>query len=325
MLTSINTALQRVQAKPVVSKPSFQETGDAAVTRDNFGASSRTCNSGCKRGQTKEKQCLSALRALTSSTTARLLWIVHMWSSEQSRSHNNSKRSTENSSENARSEENSKRGRQSRGCTIRGTCQKQNSAYAALISNISERHRAQDVEQFDDILRTFISETNKFENRFGAIRCEEKMLAVEKWLFESLFNFRFRGTSMSYSELLVALENILIDKVATVPTARNRKIDTSATMETGMAAQGDGENLREGGDHRIVDLALQAVNKGTRKGKGSLRKGQSWNEKGIPRWQRWQRLTLGRKEIMADGQWQERKQRSRENWQGRKQIMLVFW
>ena len=49
-----------------------------------------------------------------------------------------------------------------------------NSAFAALISNISERHRAKDVEQFDDILRTFINETNKVQNRFGTIRDEEK-------------------------------------------------------------------------------------------------------------------------------------------------------
>ena len=40
-----------------------------------------------------------------------------------------------------------------------------NSAYAALISNISEKDRAKDVEQFDDIL--FINETNMFKNRFG--------------------------------------------------------------------------------------------------------------------------------------------------------------
>ena len=49
-----------------------------------------------------------------------------------------------------------------------------NSSYAALISNISERDRAKDVEQFDDILRTFINETNKVQNRFGTIRDEEK-------------------------------------------------------------------------------------------------------------------------------------------------------
>ena len=52
------------------------------------------------------------------------------------------------------------------------------SAYAALISNISEKDRAKYVEQFD-ILRTFTNEMNKFESRFGKIRDEEKMLAVK--------------------------------------------------------------------------------------------------------------------------------------------------
>ena len=52
------------------------------------------------------------------------------------------------------------------------------SACEALISNISERDRAKDVEQFDDILRNFINETNKYEGRFGKIREEEKTLAV---------------------------------------------------------------------------------------------------------------------------------------------------
>ena len=71
---------------------------------------------------------------------------------------------------------------------------------------------------------------------------------------------------MSHSELLVAVENIIIVKMATVPTARNRKIDTSAPME------------KEEGDQRFVDLALQAVSKGTGRGNWSLGKGQSWNE-----------------------------------------------
>ena len=48
-------------------------------------------------------------------------------------------------------------------------------AYAALISNISERDKAKDMEQFDGILRTFINETNKFENRFGTLSDEGKM------------------------------------------------------------------------------------------------------------------------------------------------------
>ena len=41
---------------------------------------------------------------------------------------------------------------------------------------------------------------------------------------------------MPYDELLVALENIVMDKVATVPTASNRTIDSS---------EDDGEKLRE--------------------------------------------------------------------------------
>ena len=57
---------------------------------------------------------------------------------------------------------------------------------------------------------------------------------------------------MSYDELLIVLENIIIDKVVTVPTARNRKIDTSAPMKIGMAAKGDCENVRAEGDQRIV-------------------------------------------------------------------------
>ena len=72
-----------------------------------------------------------------------------------------------------------------------------NSACAALISNISERDRAKDVEQFDGVLRTFINETNLFENRFGKIRGEEKVPAVEKLMPESLLNCRFRGTTMT--------------------------------------------------------------------------------------------------------------------------------
>ena len=85
---------------------------------------------------------------------------------------------------------------------------------------------------------------------------------------------------MPYGELIIALENIIIDKVSTVPTARSRKHDTSAPMEIGMATKEDGENASQEGDHQIVDLALQAVYKGTGKGKWGFGKGQSWNEKG---------------------------------------------
>ena len=85
------------------------------------------------------------------------------------------------------------------------------------------------------------------------------MLAVKKLMLESLLNYSFRGTTMSFSELLVALDSIIIGKVATVPTARNRKIDTSAPMEIGVAAKVDGKSTREGEDQRIVGLTLEAV------------------------------------------------------------------
>ena len=106
------------------------------------------------------------------------------------------------------------------------------------------------------------------------------MLAVKNLMPESLLNYRFRGTAMPYDELIIAQENIIIDKVSTVPTARNRKHDTSASMEIGMATKDDGESASQEGDQRIVDLALQAVPKGTGKGKWGFGKGQSWDEKG---------------------------------------------
>ena len=155
-----------------------------------------------------------------------------------------------------------------------------NSAYAALISNMYDKDRAKDVEQFDDNLRTFVNGTNRFENRFGTIRDEEKTLKVKKFMPERLLNCRFRGTTMSYSELLVALENIILDRVVTVPTARNRTADTNAQMEIGMAAKDNGESAREAGDQRIVDIAPQAVYKRTGKGKWGFGEGQSWNGKG---------------------------------------------
>ena len=151
------------------------------------------------------------------------------------------------------------------------------------------------MEQFDDILRTFTNEMTKFENRFVKIRDEEKMLAVKKLMPESLLNYRFRGTAMPYGELIIALENIIIDKVSTVPTARSKKHDTSAPMETGMATKEDGENARQEGDQRIVDFALQAVYKGIGKGKWGFGKGQSWNEK-VAKAAKAEERTRGRKE-----------------------------
>ena len=122
--------------------------------------------------------------------------------------------------------------------------------YPVLISNISERDRANDVEQFDDILSNFIKETNKYAGRFGKIRDEEKILAVTKLMPESLLNYRFRGTTLPHEELLVALENIITDKATTHSATKVKKIDTSAPLEIGMAAGTGGEETFEEGNGR---------------------------------------------------------------------------
>ena len=72
----------------------------------------------------------------------------------------------------------------------------------------------------------------------------------------------------------------MFDKVSIVPSSKNRRNDTSAPMEIGMATKEDGESASQEGDQRIVELALQAVYKGTGKSKRGFGKGQNWNGKG---------------------------------------------
>ena len=110
------------------------------------------------------------------------------------------------------------------------------SAYAVLISNISQRDLAKDVEQFYDILRNCINETNKYEGMFGKIRVEEETLTEKNLMLEGLRNYRFRETTLPYEEWRIALQNIIMDKVTTHSVSKVKKIDTSALMEIGMAA-----------------------------------------------------------------------------------------
>ena len=134
-----------------------------------------------------------------------------------------------------------------------------NSACATLISNICERDRAKDVEPFDDFLKAFINETNEFKNRFGKIRDKEQMLAAKKLLLESLLKFRIRGATLTDEELLMSLEKIIIiDKFSTAETTKQKKFDTSAPKEIGMATKDYSDSSRE-----------DAVCKGT--GEGSWR------------------------------------------------------
>ena len=49
------------------------------------------------------------------------------------------------------------------------------------------------------------------------------MLAVKKLMPESLLNYRFRGTTMSYSEIIIALENIIVVKVFDSPVKQKQE------------------------------------------------------------------------------------------------------
>ena len=79
---------------------------------------------------------------------------------------------------------------------------------------------------------------------------------------ESLVNCRFRGTTLPHEELLIALENVVIDKVTRHSASKVKKTDTSAPMDIGMAAGTDGEEAFEELCGKISDLAVQAVYKG---------------------------------------------------------------
>ena len=161
---------------------SFQDTEKAATKQENSEASCRTCTCGCKRGQTKEKNACQSTDRFDSSTLA------FDCSNEEFRSIEASlyqvlHRTTANEPLRKVQQTTGQKGFEAWQAReeIRSEEQvRQKSACAALISNISERDRTKYVEQFDDILRTFINELNKVENRFGKIRDEVNMLAVKK-------------------------------------------------------------------------------------------------------------------------------------------------
>ena len=136
----------------------------------------------------------------------------------------------------------------------------QNSSHAALISNIRERDRAKDVEQFDDIVRTFTSKQQLRTVR--KIRDQGEMLAVKKLMLEKLLNFRFDRTTLTSSFTRFP-----------VPTKRQKKVDTSAPTEIGVAERTFGQTRRLA----THGLALQAAYKGTDRSNWQPGKGQSLN------------------------------------------------
>ena len=120
---------------------------------------------------------------------------------------------------------------------------------------------------------------------------------------------------MSYSELLVALQNIVVDKVATVPTVMSTRPDTSTPMEIGMSAKDDGESTREEGYQSIVDFALQGE-------EGFRKKVRIGGIKGT--------MVAKVAKMGGESPWQKSSGKkgckgARERWQGRRQNLLDVW
>ena len=107
----------------------------------------------------------------------------------------------------------------------------ENSAHVSRISNIGEKDRANDVEQFDDILRMLRNNAIKSENRFGHISDDEKIFAIDLLMPESLLNYRFRGAKMTYDALITALVNMILVK---------GRVGTERQQQEGQHEQSDG-------------------------------------------------------------------------------------
>ena len=101
------------------------------------------------------------------------------------------------------------------------------------------------------------------------------MLEVKKLMPKILLTFRLRGATFEVRKACHCFRKI--DMVSTVPTNRQKKVETSAPMEIGMAAKDDSEGSTEEGHQRIMGLALQAVHAGTGKGILGSGVGPSWN------------------------------------------------
>ena len=87
-----------------------------------------------------------------------------------------------------------------------------------------------------------------------------------------LLFFRFRERTSKHEEILIALGNIIIDKVPTVQITKQKKFDTSAPLEIGMAPKDESDSSGEEGDARIMENGQRQLERW--KGPKLERKGQ---------------------------------------------------
>ena len=73
---------------------------------------------------------------------------------------------------------------------------------------------------------------------------------------ENLLYYRFQGTTLTYDEMIFALENVTLDKLTTTPVANPRKIDTNGSMDMGMAAEGGVSEAKSEEKQRVTGVTL---------------------------------------------------------------------
>ena len=189
------------------------------MTKASSGTSWQNCTCGCRRGQDQGEQIpvrVESVDKVDRSTLAVDCTEADFRTTFENAPYQVLRRATTNEPPRMVQQVQGQRGFEAWHLIVRRYDQRNtsnlSSAYAALNSNISERDRAKDAEQLDDILRNIINETNKYEEGFGNLRDEEKILAVNKLMLEILLNYRLRGSTLPHEEVLIALENIIIDK-----------------------------------------------------------------------------------------------------------------
>ena len=77
-------------------------------------------------------------------------------------------------------------------------------------------------------------------------------------MLESLLSDRFRGTTVTYDALIIALENMILDESHDHAKLEPMTPDTSSPMDIRVAAKDESDETRDDKEQRIADVAGQA-------------------------------------------------------------------
>ena len=84
----------------------------------------------------------------------------------------------------------------------------------------------------------------------------------------------FRESTELQDDVITTLENIILDKVMTMPIAKPKRIDTSRPMDTGMETE-DINEAKSDEEQRIAEIAVQSMYKAA--GHKCTSKSRQWN------------------------------------------------